>query len=688
MRDGQALSLLRRVRLAICCKIPRLRPPAMVRPAHDRGDSVTEQPDTFPRLLLHQAKVRPGRPAFREKDLGIWQTWSWAQVADEVRSLACGLAAQGFRRGDRLAVIGDNRPRLYWAMMAAQALGGVPVPLYQDAVAAEMVFVLQDADIGFAVVEDQEQVDKLLEVLPQCPRLKRICFDDPRGLRHYAHPALMSLDGLQESGREVAQREFFAGEIEKGRPSDIAVILYTSGTTGSPKGVSQTHAAMVQTARVLVAFDGFGEDDDILCYLPMAWVGDFLYSYAQVHVAGFCLNCPESPATVMTDLREIGPTYYFGPPRVYENILTQVMIRIEDASWIKRRMFHAFMGVAKRVGMKVLERRSGVSLKDRLLYGLGELLVYGPLKNVLGMSRIRVAYTGGEAIGPDLFDFYRSIGINLKQLYGMTETCVTVSMHPSGDVKLETVGRPMPGVEVRIADSGEVLVRSPGVMKEYYKQPDATREAIDAEGFFHTGDAGYLDADGHLKIIDRAKDVGKLGDGTLFAPKYIENKLKFFPYIKEAVCFGHGRDKVCAFVNFDMEAVANWAEKRNLPYTGYTDLAAQPAVHGLVRECVEKVNRDLAADAALGSSQIHRFLILQKELDADDGELTRTRKVRRRHIGEKYAVLVDALYSDKTSCFIETQMRFEDGRSGTVSADLKIIEARTYGVAAAARQAA
>jgi len=644
---------------------------------------VTEQPDTFPRLLLHQAKVRPDRPAFREKDLGIWQTWSWAQVADEVRALACGLAEEGFRRGDRLAVIGDNRPRLYWAMMAAQALGGVPVPLYQDAVAAEMLFVLQDADVGFAVVEDQEQVDKLLEVLPQCPRLKRICFDDPRGLRHYTHPQLMSLDGLQETGRQVARREFFAGEIEKGRPSDIAVILYTSGTTGNPKGVSQTHAAMIQTARVLVAFDGFAEGDDILCYLPMAWVGDFLYSYAQVHIAGFCLNCPESPATVMTDLREIGPTYYFGPPRVYENILTQVMIRIEDASWIKRRMFHTFMGVAKRVGMKVLEGKSGVSLKDRLLYGLGELLVYGPLKNVLGMSRIRVAYTGGEAIGPDLFDFYRSIGINLKQLYGMTETCVTVCMHPSGDVKLETVGRPMPGVEVRIADSGEVLVRSPGVMKEYYKQPDATREAIDAEGFFHTGDAGYFDADGHLKIIDRAKDVGKLADGTLFAPKYIENKLKFFPYIKEAVCFGHGRGKVCVFVNFDMEAVANWAEKRNLPYTGYTDLAAQPAVYELVRECVEKVNRDLAADAALGNSQIHRFLILQKELDADDGELTRTRKVRRSHIAEKYAVLVDALYSDKTSCFIETQMRFEDGRTGTVSADLRIMEAKTYSVAAA-----
>jgi long-chain acyl-CoA synthetase len=644
--------------------------------------------DTFPRLLLHQAQVRPDRPAIREKDLGIWQTWSWAQVAGEARSLACGLAAQGFRRGERLAIIGDNRPRLYWAMMAAQALGGVPVPLYQDAVAAELVFVLQDAEIGFAVVEDQEQVDKLLEILPQWPRLKHIFFDDPRGLRHYTQTELMSVEKLQAAGREFAQRnpKFFADEIEKGRPSDIAVILYTSGTTGHPKGVSQTYAAVIETARVLVAFDGFAEKDDILCYLPMAWVGDFLYSYAQVHIAGFCLNCPESPDTVMTDLREIGPTYYFGPPRVYENILTQVMIRIEDASWLKRRMFHYFMGVAKRAGMKILEGRK-VPLKDRVLYKLGELLVYGPLKNVLGMSRLRVAYTGGEAIGPDLFDFYRSIGINLKQLYGMTETCVTVCMHSSGDVKLETVGRPLPGVEVRIAESGEVLVRSPGVMKEYYKRPDATREAIDAEGFFHTGDAGYFDPDGHLKIIDRAKDVGKLVDGTLFAPKYLENKLKYFPYIKEAVCFGHQRDKVCAFINIDMAAMGNWAEKRNLPYSGYADLASQPAVCDLVRECVDKVNRDLAGDPVLGNSQICRFIVLHKELDADDGELTRTRKVRRGHIGEKYAVLVDALYSDKTSCFIETQVRFEDGRAGMVSADLKIVKAKTYSVADA-KQAA
>jgi len=650
---------------------------------------MTEPLDTFAHLLLHQAKLRPDSPAFREKDLGIWQTWTWAQALEEVRSLACGLAAQGFKRGDRLAVVGDNRPRLYWAMMAAQALGGVAVPLYQDAVAAELAFVLQDADIGFAVAEDQEQVDKLLENVPQCPKLRHIYFDDPRGLRHYAQSELTGLDALQALGRDFAGRnpEFFAAEIEKGDASDIAVILYTSGTTGHPKGVAQTHAALIETARVLVDFDGFTDKDEVLCYLPMAWVGDFLYSYAQSLVAGFCLNCPESPETVMTDLREIGPTYYFGPPRVYENILTQVMIRIEDAGWVKRRMFHAFMGLAKRVGMSILEGKAGVSPKDRLLYRLGDLLVYGPLKNVLGLSRIRVAYTGGEAIGPDLFDFYRSLGINLKQLYGMTETCVTVSMHATGEVKLETVGRPMPGVEVRIAASGEVLVRSPGVMREYHKRPDATREVIDAQGFFHTGDAGFFDTEGHLRIIDRAKDVGRLADGALFAPKYLENKLKFFPYIKEAVCFGHGRKEVCAFVNIDMAAIGNWAERRNIAYSGYADLASQPAVCDLIRECVEKVNRDLSADTALAGSQIRRFLVLHKELDADDGELTRTRKVRRGHIAEKYAALVDALYSDRESCFIETQMRFEDGRIGTVSADLRILRAKTTS-AAAQRKAA
>ena len=648
--------------------------------------------NTFPRLLEKHAAMRGNRPAIREKDLGIWQTYSWSQVLDEVQALAGGLAALGFTRGDNLAIIGDNRPRLYWSMMAAQCLGGVPVPLYQDAIAQEMVYVLQDADVRFAVVEDQEQVDKLLEVISQCATLKHVVYDDPRGLRHYSQPELMSYEQLTVRGREfnIKHPSYFHDQIALGKPEDIAVMLYTSGTTGKPKGVSHTHAALIHTAKVLVDFDGITEHDDLLCYLPMAWVGDFLYSYGQSCVTGLCLNCPESTDTVMQCLCEIGPTYYFAPPRVYENILTQVMIRIEDANPLKRRMFHYFMDLARRVGIRVLDGKTDISLMDRARYGLGELLVYGPLKNVLGLSRIRVAYTGGEAIGPDLFNFYRSMGINLKQLYGMTETCVTVCMQKSGDVKLGTVGAPMPGVEVRLAEDGEVLVRSPGMMKEYHRQPEATKSVINAEGFFLTGDAGFFDTEGHLIIIDRAKDVGRLADGSLFAPKYIENKLKFFPYIKEAVVFGDQRDQVTAMINIDIAALGDWAERRNLGYSGYADLAGKTEVYVLIRDCIEKVNFDLASDPKLATSQITRFVILHKELDADDGELTRTRKVRRNVIAEKYAVIVNALYSNAEHCEIEAAMKFEDGRSGVVRADLKIGAAKTLApdAAAASRKAA
>jgi long-chain acyl-CoA synthetase len=635
--------------------------------------------DTFPRLLLHHAQLRPDRPAIREKDMGIWQTWTWSQVAEEVRALACGLAALGFKRGDNLAIIGDNRPRLYWAMCAAQALGGVPVPMYQDAVAQEMVFVLQDAGIKFAIVEDQEQVDKLLEIKDRCPELRHILYDDPRGLRHYTQPFLRAVDAVQETGRSYHKNhpDFYDREVAQGRPDDVAIMLYTSGTTGKPKGVCQTHAAFITAARSGCEFDKLGVGDEILSYLPMAWVGDHLFSYAQALVGGMTINCPESGDTVMTDMREIGPTYYFAPPRVFENLLTQVMIRMEDAGFIKRRMFHYFMEVARRCGAEILDGKP-VGLVDRLLYALGNLLVYGPLRNVLGMSRIRVAYTAGAAIGPDLFRFYRSIGINLKQLYGSTETCAAVCLQPDGQIKFDTVGPPVPGVEVKIADNGEVLVRGAVLLKEYYKRPDATAEVIDEQGYFHTGDAGFFDEDGHLKIIDRAKDVGKLANGAMFAPNYIENKLKFFPYIKEAVAFGNGRDQVCAFINIDMGAVGNWAERRGIPYAGYTDLAQKPEVYELIRECVEKANAELARDPMVADSQVHRFLILHKELDPDDDELTRTRKVRRGFIAEKYAVLIDALYAGKKSQFIETQVKFEDGRTGKVAADLQIRDVKTF----------
>jgi long-chain acyl-CoA synthetase len=644
--------------------------------------------DTFPKLLMRHAQERGARPAIREKDRGIWQTWTWRQFADEVRVLAAALAAEGFRRGDHFALVGDNRPRIYAAVCAAQCLGGIPVPLYQDSVAGEMSFPIRNAEIAYALAEDQEQVDKLLEIQPQCPSLRRIYFDDPRGLRHYDQPQLVSYEKLLELGRAALARHpgLVDEEIAKGRGSDTAAMFFTSGTTGVPKGVVLTHDALIDRSRVVAEMERLGEEDVVLAFMPPAWIGQNIFSYAQPMVAGYCICCPESPETVVSDMREIAPTYYFAPPRVFEALLTQVSVRMEDAGILKRWLYKYFMAVAKRVGTKLLEGQK-VNLFERLKYGLGDLVVYGPLRNVLGMSNVRIAYTGGEAIGPDLFSFYRSLGINLKQLYGSTETSVFVCVQPDGQAKADTVGPAVAGVELGFTPERELLIRSPGLFKEYYKNPEATREAKDAEGWFHTGDAGYIDRDGHLRIIDRARDVGKLADGTLFAPKYLENKLKFFPYIKEAVAFGAERDRACAFVNIDMDAVSNWAEKRNLAYSGYTDLAQNDAVYELVAGCIAQANADLALEPELANSQIHRFLILHKELDADDEELTRTRKVRRRFIGEKYATLVDALYSNQGTVHVQAQVRYEDGRTGTFSADLKIRDAKTF-VPAAAKSAA
>ncbi|HZZ93290.1 MAG TPA: AMP-binding protein [Usitatibacter sp.] len=636
-------------------------------------------PDTFPKLLRVHARVRGGQPAIREKDLGIWQTWTWSGLLEEVAALATALSHAGLERGAHIAVIGANRPRLYATIIAAQAVGAIPVPFYEDAVANEMVYVFRDAGIAFAVVEDQEQADKLLEILPQCPALKRIWYDDARGLRHYQRPELASYASLREAGAKAAQENpgFLEGEIARAAGDDTAIMLYTSGTTGHPKGVVLSHRNLIEASRAYAELEGLRDDEEVLAYLPMAWIGQNLFSYAQWMAVGFRINCVESSQTVLTDMREIGPTYYFAPPRVLEALLTEVTIRMEDAGWVKRLLFRHFMALARRVGSRLLDGTS-VGPGDRLHYAIGNLLMYAPLRNTLGMSRIRVAYTAGEAIGPDLFVFYRSLGINLKQLYGSTETSVMVCVQPNGAVKPDTVGPPMKGVEVRVLESGEIVLRCPGLFREYYKDPQATAEAKDAEGWFHTGDAGYFDDSGQLKIIDRAKDVGKLSGGTLFAPKYLENKLKFFPYIKEAVAFGDGHGEATAMINIDMAAVGDWAERRGIPYSGYTDLVAKPQVRDLVRDCVESVNADLAADPRLAGSQLHRFVILHKELDADDGELTRTRKVRRRFIAEKYAAIVEALYSGVPRCTIEAQVRFEDGRVGSVRADLEVTAAKTF----------
>jgi long-chain acyl-CoA synthetase len=634
---------------------------------------------TFPHLLLQHAAERPDAPALREKEYGIWQTWSWADTARTVRHMACGLAALGLQRGQNLALISDNRPHLYMGFVAAQALGAVPVPLYQDAVAAEMVFVVQDAEISIAFAENQEQVDKLLEVRESVPSIRYIVYDDPRGMRNYDQPGLISMEQLLEKGQawDKAHPQAWDAMLGAIQESDVSVILYTSGTTGKPKGVCQTHASFIGAAKGATEVDKLGPTDCIISYLPPAWVGDHLFSLAQWLVAGYTINCPESASTVSIDMREIGPTYYFAPPRVFEGMLTSIQIRMEDAAPPKRWLFEKCMELARRVGSDILDGKP-VSAIDRLKYQLGDLMIYGPLRNAMGLSRVRVAYTAGAAIGPDLFRFFRSIGINLKQFYGQTETCAYVCLQRDRQVNLNTVGQAAPGIELKIAENGEVLVKGKPVLKEYYKRPDATAEVIDADGWFHTGDAGVIDSEGQLRIIDRAKDVGKLASGAMFAPNYIENKLKFFSHVKEAVCFGHDKDKVCAFINIDFEAVGNWAERQNLPYAGYVDLASKAKVLELIADCVSQVNADLASEPGMAGTQVARFLVLHKELDPDDDELTRTRKVRRGFIAQKYGVLVDALYSDKKQQYIETQVKFEDGRTGSVSATLTIVDAKTH----------
>ena len=638
---------------------------------------------TFPRLLLKHAAERPTAPAMREKEYGIWQAHSWAGMAQLVERIACGLHLAGLQRGEHMVIIGANRPRLYASMLAAQSLGAIPIPLYQDAVGAECVFPITNADVRLALVEDQEQVDKLLEIRPQCPLIDTLIYDDPRGLRNYEEPGLQSLDDLIAAGEAFAASNpaFFTGEVEKAVPGDVAAMFFTSGTTGNPKGVVHTHLTMLDRAEAGAEFDKLTNQEEVLAYLPPAWIGQNIFSYAQWLACGYVVNCPESASTITIDLKEVGPTYYFAPPRIFEALLTSVMIRMEDAGRVKRGLFNYFMGVAKRVGPALMDGQP-VGLGDRLLYAVGNVVVYGPLRNNLGFSRARVVYTAGEAIGPDLFTFYRSIRINMKQLYGSTETAVFVCLQPDNQARADTVGVPIRGVQIRVADNGEILVKSDGLLKGYYKNPEATAEVLTADGWYRTSDAGFLDASGHLKIIDRVKDVGRLkggvSDGAMFAPKYVENKLKFFPHIKEVVAYGDGRDKVCVMLNIDFDAVGNWAERRNLPYAGYTDLAQKPEVYQLMKECVEKVNADLSADMLLAGSQVSRFLVLHKELDADDGELTRTNKVRRGFIAEKYQPLVDALYEGKTEQFINTTVKFEDGRSGSVSATLKISDAKTF----------
>mgnify|MGYP000229121897 FL=1 len=634
---------------------------------------------SVPALFRRNAKNNPSAPAYREKEFGIWQTWTWADALSEAEALALGLIDLGINRGDFVAIIGRNRPSLYISMVGIEMAGGVPVPLYQDAVAEEMAYVMGHCGARYVIAGDQEQVDKVLEIQSDLPNFEQMIYLDARGLRKYDHTHLHSYAGILANGRSKSNA--LAAELKSREDAlnydSTCVMLYTSGTTGRPKGVVLSNRNIVEAARSSSEFDKLGAGENVLAYLPMAWVGDFIFSIGQAAWTGFCVNCPESQGTMHTDLREIGPTYYFAPPRVFESQLTNVMIRMEDAGKTKKWLFDTFMAHAKKVGPAILDGKS-VNLIDRLKYAVGEFMVYGPLKNTLGFSNVRVGYTAGEAIGPEIFDFYRSLGINLKQLYGQTEASVFITQQPDGEVRSDTVGIPSPGVEVRIDDNGEVLYRSPGTFVEYFKNPESTADTKDPEGWVATGDAGFFEPDtGHLRIIDRAKDVGKMADGNMFAPKYVENKLKFYPNILEAVVFGAGREKCMAFINIDMSAVGNWAERNNIAYSSYQELAGHPRVLDAIRGHVEDVNQSVAQDDMLSGCQVHRFLVLHKELDADDGELTRTRKVRRKVIGEKFDDLVNALYDGKDEVFTETEVTYEDGRKGAISATLTLCDAKT-----------
>ena len=641
------------------------------------ANSAAARADTFPKLLVRNARDFAARPAMRHKDLGIWQSWTWSETLDIVRAYAVGLSRLGVKRGETVAIVGSNRPKLYWSILAAQTLGAIPVPVYADAVAEELSFVLRHADVRFAAVEDQEQIDKIQSVQDSLPRLEWMVYDEPRGLRDYDHSRLRAMDDVIADGRQALAADAKLGawldsEIAATKGSDPSIILYTSGTTGTSKGVVLSGERSIAAATDTVNFDRLDENDVALAYLPLAWVGDHYLNFAQGMVAGFCTACPENAETAMSDLREIGPTFYFAPPRTLEALLTRVMIRMEDASPLKRKLFHYFIGVARQYGERILNGET-VPLKGRILYAIGNLLVYGPLKNVLGFTRVRTAYTAGEAIGPDLFAFYRSIGLNLKQLYGQTEAFLYVTCQPDGAIYSDTVGPAAPHVDIKIADNGEVLFKSPGMFTGYFKDAAKTAEAMTPDGYVKTGDAGFFDdKTGQLKIIDRAKDVGKLKDGTLVAPKYIENKLKFYPNIREAVVYGDGRDFVTVMLNIDLTAVGSWAERNNVAYASYQELAGHPLVYDMLEKSVAEVNKSLAADKMVAGAQIRRFLVLHKELDADDGEVTRTQKVRRGFVAERYKALIDALYDGSTVADISTEVTFEDGRKGVISARVNI----------------
>ncbi len=626
-------------------------------------------PETLPQYLAMHAERTPDKVALRERIYGIWQPVTWKQYYDHVKYFALGLHALGLKPEDTVAIIGDNRPEWLFSELAAQSMGAKSVGIYQDSVSEEVLDIVSRSDATFVVAEDQEQVDKLIEIWPQLKgQVHKVIYYDPKGLRNYTEDYLMYFLDVEALGKEYEKEHpgFYEESVARGRSSDLAILSTTSGTTSRPKLAMLTHGNLISMGKNLMAVDPMEPDDEFVSFLPLAWIGEQMSSVACALNVGFKVNFPEAPETVQHDMREIGPQMVFSPPRIWESLVSQVQVKIEDTTRFKRFMYNWAMPIGYRMA-ETRFRKEKPSLGLKILYFLADWLVFENIKDQLGLRRLKRAYTGGAALGPDIFRFFHAMGVNLKQIYGQTEIVGIAVVHRDGDIKFQTVGLPIPETELKIAENGEILMRSPAVMQGYYHDPEATAQAIDEEGWLHSGDAGYLDEDGHLIVIDRAKDVMTLADGTKFSPQFIENKLKFSPYIREAVVFGGDWPFVTAFINIDFANVGKWAEKHQVPYTTYTDLAQKPEVYEIVKAHVLQANADLPPAA-----RIRRFLLLHKELDADDAELTRTRKVRRRLIAKRYDDLISALYSDATSVPVETTITYQDGRTATIRTNLRI----------------
>ncbi|MFH1091158.1 MAG: AMP-binding protein [Pseudomonadota bacterium] len=632
---------------------------------------------TLPALLRrNKDKYGHRKVAMREKEFGIWQGFTWAEYFEHVKYFALGLADLGFRKDDKLAIIGDNRPEWVWAELAAQSLGGAPAGIYQDSILTEVAYIIDHADARFVVAEDQEQADKILDMKDQLPKVEKIIYTDLKGMRNYHDPILIYFPEVEELGRrfEAGHPGYFEKSVQSLRENDLALIAYTSGTTGNPKGSLLSHKNMLSMAMNLNRVDPKYETDEFVSFLPLPWIGEQMMSVASSLAIGFTINFPEAPETASADTYEIGPHVMFSPPRVWEGLSRSVMVKHMDASWSKRFIYRTMMPIGYRIADFKFEKKP-IPWGWKILYGLAWLSVFRALKDRLGFTRIRSATTGGAALGPDVFRFFHALGVNLKQIYGQTEISGISYIHHDGDIDANTVGRPIPETDIRIDHPdpegvGEIVSRSPALFMGYQKNDQATRETI-GDGWLHSGDAGYINEKGHLVCIDRVKDLMHMSSGRKFSPMFIENRLKFCPYIIEACVLGHERDYITAMICLDFKNTGKWAEDHRLSYTTYTDLASKPEVYDLIEREVVRVNRTLPEGA-----RIKKFLLLYKEFDPDDGELTRTRKLRRGFIAEKYVQEIESLYTDADAVHIESQIRYQDGKTATIVADLAIREMR------------